>query len=213
MASPRRVGSESSQTRDRLLDCVERLMLGKGYAAVTYRVVASEAEVTPGLVQYYFPTLDDLFVAAIRRYTDRNLGVLARMFEDHDDQVRRALWDYSRDESSAALMMEYMALGNHRKSIRSEIARVTDQVQQIQLAALEKAIAAGADGAAQDLPAPALLFLLAGIPKLMQLFEGLGLSTGHREVIALVERYLDRVEPCRTRGKRKAAPSRRGRTR
>jgi len=202
MAARRRVGSESSETRDRLLDCVEQLMLDEGYAAVTYRVVASEAGVTPGLVQYYFPSLDDLFLAAIRRYTDRNLGALTRILEDHDDQVRRALWNYSRDESTAALVMEYMALGNHRKSIRAEIARVTDQVQQIQLAALEKTHGKQGAGEAVDPSAPALLFLLTGIPKLMQLFEGLGLSMGHRDVVKLVERYLDQVEPREVKGKR-----------
>ena len=74
MASPRRVGAETSKTRDRLLDSVERLMVKDGYAAVTYRAVAAKAGVTSGLVQYYFPALDDLFVAAIRRRSEQNLG-------------------------------------------------------------------------------------------------------------------------------------------
>jgi len=43
MASPRRVGAETSKTRDVLLDCVERLMLETGYASVTYRAVATKA--------------------------------------------------------------------------------------------------------------------------------------------------------------------------
>lgn len=191
MVRPRRVGSERSKTRDRLLQCVERLMLDKGYAAVTYRAVASRAEVTPGLVQYYFPTLDDLFVASIRRYTDRNVDHLVLALKTHAHQPRRALWDYSRDESSGALMMEYMALGNHRRSIRSEIAKVTRRVQQIQLEALENQPSEQAG----EPPAAAQLFFLTGVPKLMQLFEGLGISTGHEEVVDLLERYLDDAEP------------------
>ena len=55
MASTRRVGAETSKTRDLLLDCVERLMLDTGYAGVSYRAVAAKAGVTAGLVQYYFP--------------------------------------------------------------------------------------------------------------------------------------------------------------
>ena len=66
----------------RLLDCVERLMLETGYAAVTYRAVAAKAGVTSGLVQYYFPTLDDLFVAAIRRRSEQNLERLADALRD-----------------------------------------------------------------------------------------------------------------------------------
>src|SRR5262249_7375273 len=66
-AAARRVGATTSKKRDELLDAVERLMVREGYAAVTYRAVAAKAGVTAGLVQYYFPTLDDLFTAAIRR--------------------------------------------------------------------------------------------------------------------------------------------------
>ena len=43
------------------------------YPGVTYRAMAAMAEVTPGLVQYYLPTLDLIFVAAIRRGAPRNL--------------------------------------------------------------------------------------------------------------------------------------------
>jgi AcrR family transcriptional regulator len=206
MAAPRRVGSETSETRDRLLDCVERLMLDEGYAAVTYRAVAARADVTPGLVQYYFPTLDDLFIASIRRYTARNVAHLAELLETHADQPRRLLWNYSRDESSAALVMEYMALGNHRRSIRSEIAKVTKQVQRIQLEALTKSL--GADADPDELPPPALLVLLTGIPKLLQLYEGLGVRTGHRELVELMERYLEAREPRRARRRRGTTKSR-----
>src|SRR3954452_2693211 len=98
MASPRRVGAETSKTRDLLLDCVERLMRNKGYAGVSYRAVAAEAGVTSGLVQYYFPRLDDLFIAAIRRRSDQNLERLTALLDAQRDRPLHALWDYSRDE-------------------------------------------------------------------------------------------------------------------
>lgn len=49
-ASARRVGAETSKTRDTLLDHVEKMMLDEGYASVTYRALASAAGVTPSLV-------------------------------------------------------------------------------------------------------------------------------------------------------------------
>ena len=137
MASPRRVGAETSKTRDVLLDCVERLMLETGYASVTYRAVAAKAAVTSGLVQYYFPTLDDLFVAAIRRRSEQNLERLTEALRTHADQPLRVLWEYSRDESTSALTTEFLALGNHRKSIGSEITEFTEQARRLQLDALE----------------------------------------------------------------------------
>ena len=73
MASPRRVGSDTSKTHAVLLDSAEQLMLDRGYAAVTYRNVAANAGVYAGLVSYYFRTLDELFLALLRRRSERNL--------------------------------------------------------------------------------------------------------------------------------------------
>jgi AcrR family transcriptional regulator len=210
MASPRRVGAETSKTRDLLLDGVERLMMETGYAGVTYRAVAANAGVTSGLVQYYFPSLDDLFVAAIRRRSEQNLERLAEALLANAGQPLRVLWEYSRDESTSALTTEFLALGNHRKSIRSEISEVTEQVRRLQLDALETAF--GDEGAAiENLSPAALLFVLTGIPKLLRLEKGIGISGAHAEVVEAFERYLESVEPsARPRRKAKAARSKTG---
>jgi TetR/AcrR family transcriptional regulator, transcriptional repressor for nem operon len=193
MASPRRVGAETSKTRDLLLDCLERLMADTGYASVTYRAVAAKAKVTPGLVQYYFPTLDDLFVAAIRRRSEQNVERLAEALRTNAAEPLRVLWEYSRDESTSALTTEFLALGNHRKSIKSEITEATEQVRRLQLDALD---ALGAkDATLGPLPRSVLLFVLTGIPKLIRLEEGVGISAAHAEVVEAFEQYLDSAEP------------------
>lgn len=173
---------------------VEQLMRSDGYAAVTYRAVAAAAGVTSGLVQYYFPTLDDVFLATIRRRSDQNLERLATALHARPDQPLRVLWEYSRDEATAALTTEFLALGNHRKSIRSEIARVSEQVRRLQLDALHgRTRPAGTPF--DDLTPGALLFLITGIPRLVRLEEGVGMTTAHRDVLDLLEQYLDRAEP------------------
>jgi TetR/AcrR family transcriptional repressor of nem operon len=195
MSSPRRVGTETSKTRAVLLDSTEQLMLDKGYAGVTYRSVAAKAGVTAGLVQYYFPTLDDLFIALLRRRSERNLERLVEALDVHADQPLRVVWEFSRDETTAALMMEFMALANHRKVIRAEIADVTERARKVQLDALS---ARWREYGLADLSPTALLFLMAGIPKMILLEEAFGLSTAHAEVLRLVERRLDSVEPRKT---------------
>jgi len=195
MSSPRRVGSQTSRTRDQLLDCAEQLMIEKGYAHVTYRAVAARAGVTAGLVQYYFPKLDDLFIAEIRRRSEQNLDRLVALLDAHADEPLRVLWEYSRDEATAALTTEFIALGNHRPSIRAEIADVTDKVRRVQLEAL--AARYGTTGISLGaLPPAALLFLLTGIPKLIRLEEGVGVSTTHGEAVRAFESFLDSVEPA-----------------
>src|SRR5437764_12900213 len=102
--SSRRVGAETSQTRALLLDSAERLMIEQGYAEVSYRKVAAATGVTPALVQYYFPALDDLFVALVRRRTDESLAKLAHAFQTRTPL--RAVYDYARDPRGAALTAE-----------------------------------------------------------------------------------------------------------
>src|SRR4051812_33327390 len=101
----------TSEKRDAILQGTERLMLGEGYASVTYRAVAAKAGVTAGLVQYYFPTLDDLFVALLREATDRILESIAATADA--EQPLRAVWEYSSNPTGTALLMEFMALANH----------------------------------------------------------------------------------------------------
>jgi len=194
MASPRRVGAETSKTRDRLLDCLERLMAETGYASVSYRAVAAKAKVTSGLVQYYFPTLDDLFVAAIRRRSEQNVERLAEALRTNPDEPLRVLWEYSRDESSSALTTEFLALGNHRKSIKSEIAEATEEVRRLQLDAIQAQLGAP-EMSLGPLPRDVLLFVLTGIPKLLRLEAGVGISASHADVVEAFEQYLDSVEP------------------
>ena len=195
MASPRRVGAETSKTRDLLLDCLERLMAETGYASVSYRAVAAKAKVTAGLVQYYFPTLDDLFVAAIRRRSGQNVVRLAEALRTNPDEPLRVLWEYSRDESSSALTTEFLALGNHRKSIKSEIAEATEQVRRLQLDAIQ-AQPGAPEMSLGPLPRDVLLFVLTGIPKLLRLEAGVGISASHADVVDAFEHYLDTVEPA-----------------
>jgi TetR/AcrR family transcriptional regulator, transcriptional repressor for nem operon len=201
-ASARRIGAKTSKTRDHLLNCVERLMVRTGYGSVTYRAVASEAGVTSGLVQYYFPSHDDLFVAVIRRRARQNIDRLADALRVAGNEPLRALWEYSQDESESAMTTEFLALGNHHESVRAEIAAVTEEVRQLQLQVLREQF--GNEGIELGRISPeAFLFLLTGTPKLIRLEEGVGVSTTHGETKAAFESFFDRREPKRKRKKKK----------
>src|SRR5271163_597581 len=205
MASPRRVGAETSKTRDLLLDCVERLMVESGYASVTYRAVAAAAGVTSGLVQYYFPSHDDLFLAVIQRRSEQNVDRLTEALSTDAKEPLRVLWAYSREESVAALTTEFLALGNHLESIKTEIAEVTERVRGLQLQVLHAHF--GREGIDLGLLTPeAFLFLLTGTPKLIRLEQGVGISTTHTEAMMAFEDFLDTAEP-RSNGKSKAKPA------
>jgi TetR/AcrR family transcriptional regulator, transcriptional repressor for nem operon len=196
MAKPARAREVTPSTRERLLDAVEQLMIEDGYAAVSYRAVAAQVGVVPSNVQYYFPTLDDLLVAAVRRRTEQSLAHLLNMLASRPDEPLRVLWDFGRDETTATLAFEFSAMGNHHKAVRAETTDYMRRLRAIQLEALSGV------GDADGIPVPALLFLLTGIPKLMLMEADFDVEVGHRETVERVERFLDEREPRRRRRRR-----------
>jgi AcrR family transcriptional regulator len=190
--SSRRVGAATSKTRLLLLDRTERLLLQQGYAAVSYRALAVSAGVTAGLVQYYFPTLDDLFIAVVRRRTQQALDAIA-------DGLRagpplRALWKYASDRTGAALTAELMALANHRKVIRTELAEAGERIRGLVIEALS-ATTADYELSREKISPEVLVFLMTSIPRMIVMEAAVGMSTSHDATTEAVERYLDRVEP------------------
>ncbi len=109
-------------------------------------------------------------------------------------------------------MTEFMALGNHRKNIRAEIAAVTESVRKVHLDALVAKYGKGGARLGGDLSLPALQWLISSLPKFLSLEEGIGVTTAHAEVTAAFERYLDSMDPPMSPRKRKAVPPRKRRT-
>jgi AcrR family transcriptional regulator len=189
--SPRRIGAEGSKTRVRLLDAAELLLLEEGYAAVTSRRIAAKAGLKPQLVHYYFRTMDDLFLALFRRRAEQGLERQVQALAS--PQPLWALWDLSRDPRGTALTMEFVALANHRKAIRAEIASSAERFRADQLRELESVLTRY--GVAEECPPLVFTVLLSSISRFLVIeSETLGLSTGHEQTVAFVEGFLSRLE-------------------
>jgi AcrR family transcriptional regulator len=194
MASPRRIGIESSETRGRLLDTAEQLMKEEGYPAVTTRRLAERAGVSNQLVHYYFRTMDDLFLSLMRRRAELNhrrlLDALA------SEQPLRALWEFNSDPEAVRTAVEFMALTNHRKLIREECARYAQQLREIETEALSRVLSDCGIGP-DVLPPVCLSVLMASLPRTMVMEAGLGVLSGHAQTRELVDRYLRPLEERR----------------
>src|SRR3954447_15184813 len=116
----RRLGGVDSKTREELLDAAEQLMLEEGYAAVTSRRVGREAGISPQLVHYYFRTMDDLFLEMFRRRAEEGFARFERAIEA--EPTLRTIWSSLTDGRGAVFNIEFVALANHRKAIRAEMA-------------------------------------------------------------------------------------------
>src|SRR5262245_3672504 len=120
MPPPRRAGSATSKTRTAILDAAERVLVEEGYAAVTSRSVAARAGIHAGNVHYYFPTLDDLFIALVSRGAEINVARMADALAAPDPLA--ALWRMSSDRRRVTLLTELMAAANHRPVLHASVA-------------------------------------------------------------------------------------------
>lgn len=185
-----KVGLESSATRARLLEAAEQLMLEEGYMAVTSRRLGAKAGVRPQLVHYYFPSMDDLFVALFRRGSEQ--GLLAAAEALRGDQPLRVIWAQGKDLKGMSLLLEFMALANHRKAIRAEIAKFGEQLRQLQQEALVKHFELR--GIIPEISPKIVSLLLSSIGLLIVMESQVGMTYAHEDAEALVESTLRHFE-------------------
>src|SRR6478736_6708992 len=190
MSTQKAPSGRDSTTRRALLRATAQVMLEEGYAAATSRRVAAKAGVKPALVHYYFPSMDDLFLAVLREGADTNL---ARQREAlADDEPLHALWKLN-NAHGARLLMEFMALANHRKEIRSEIVAYAARFGDLEESAVTLALRAhGVDIA--EFPPVVMSMIVTSLARILVLERSLGITRGHAEAMEFVERVLHTYE-------------------
>ncbi|MEU5880502.1 helix-turn-helix domain-containing protein [Spirillospora sp. NPDC047279] len=191
MAAERRMGSPDAKNRAVLLDAAEQLMLEEGYAAVSSRRVAGRAGLKPQLVHYYFRTMDELFLEVFRRRAEEGLRYHAEVLAS--DRPLQALWEFSIDPQGTALTMEFMSLANHRKTIRTEIARYAEQFRAEQTRALA-GILERAGISTEDIPPAVVSVVITSLARVVVMEKAIGMSGGHDETFAFVEKRLREIQ-------------------
>lgn len=183
----RRFGTDKSATRSQLLDAALALMVEEGYASVSGRKVAARAGLNASLIHYYFPTSDDLLVAAYRRGAEQSL---ARHQEAaSSDEPLLALWALSIDPSRTALALEFMALANHREAVAAEIALHAEQIRAVQVAVIGPYLKKASIDLGPCTPAAATIWL-AAMARLLVMEEGVGILSGHEDARQLMDWLL-----------------------
>src|SRR3954451_23768797 len=109
MAEPRRPRAATAEKRLRILDATEQIMLRDGYAAVTSRRVEAESGLK---LHYHFGSLDELFVAVVRRHGEHNVARLADALSS--SEPLRAWWRLLSETHGNNLLVELTAAANHR---------------------------------------------------------------------------------------------------
>lgn len=129
--------------RDALLAACVRFLETDGPAGVTHRAVAREAGVPLAAATYYFASIDDLLVSALRRATADQVTLFATLSGSGIRAFAEGLFDWTHNSRATAIAQyELMFLAMRRPALRGDA--------ELWYAALEDAIAPLGLGAARS---------------------------------------------------------------
>ena len=194
----RSVSPSRARAVEAFLDAAERLLVEVGHAGITTRRLASEAGLNQGLVHYYFGSLDEVLVQALERFTGRLIERQRAMYEadvPFSEKWRTAM-HYLEEDLAAGypkIWLELQALGWNRPEIRAAIARVNTEWREVLTGAFENA----ADEYGLDqrqFPLHALVSLVMTFNQGILLERLSGISDGHEELLAWIDRWLKSLE-------------------
>jgi AcrR family transcriptional regulator len=188
MATPRKAKVDEGGTRRRLLEATAQIMHDEGYAAATSRRIAARAGIRQPLVHYYFPTMDDLFLAVLHEGADVALDQMRAALTDSNPL--RALWALNSDSRRTVLNTEFMALANHRKSIGVELKAYAERVRDMEVAAVTLALRTH-DIDLDTYPPIVISMLIAQIARSLCNEDAVGVTVGHAEMRRYIEQHID----------------------
>jgi AcrR family transcriptional regulator len=199
------VASDVSPSRARaveaFLDAAERLLIDVGHGGITTRRLASEAGLNQGLVHYYFGSLNEVLLQALQRFTARLIERQRAMYEADApfiEKWRRAM-EYLEEDLAAGypkILLELQALGWNRPEIRERIARVNAEWRAVLTESFRKA--ADEYGLEPtEFPLDALVSLVMTFNQGIELERLSGISQGHDELLAWIDRWLESLGSTR----------------
>jgi TetR/AcrR family transcriptional regulator len=172
--------------RATLVEAAEQLIREEGYPAVTARNLADKVNLSRQIVHYYFRTMDEVFIAVIRRNAER----LRARFEEagRSEEPIRTLQVLNRDPAQAILSMELNALANRRPAVRAEVVHAAEEARVLQTQVLiEHLKRRGIVPAMEPVVATILLTSLAQV---LALEAAIDIDLGHAETLEYVDACL-----------------------
>ena len=174
-----------------MLDATEATLLEEGYGALTSRRIAERIGVKQRLVYYYFQTMDELIVETFRRMSQRELDRMRGTLER--EMPVRELWDVCIHTTDSRVTSEFMALAYRNEALRHEVVNFIEESRCIQAQAVLSSLSRSRTSAPLD--ADGLALLATGVALAMTREDALGVTMGHASLIAMIENFLDKVEP------------------
>ena len=196
MTLPTPIPSARSETERRFLDAAERLLIQHGYAGVTTRRLAEEAGANHGLVHYYFGSMEELLLQVLERFTSRLIERQRAMYASdlpYIERWRTAMRYLDEDQPYQKVWWELQAMSWNRPEFRTRIARVHEAWCDAMRDAVAEAVSRY-DLAATGMSVDAWVALIATMNEGIILERLSGVTRGHDELLASIERWLSSLE-------------------
>ena len=127
----------SVSTRERLLAAAIAVVAREGLEAASVKAIAVEADVTPGLLHYHFPSKEALLEAALRQALDAHLEVVrAERARTPPDKLLAALVESGRAAIAADADLFRLRLAFAAKALADE--RLAAVMRDLNAAAVEE---------------------------------------------------------------------------
>jgi AcrR family transcriptional regulator len=190
-------------TAEAFLDAAERLLVEVGYAGITTRRLAAEANANQGLVHYYFGSLDELLAQVLERFTDRLVERQREMYGADAPFIEkwRTAWRYQQEDLEAGyskIWMELQALSWNRPNLRPVVQRVNAEWRGTLRQAFERA-AAEYGLAPEEFPVDALVALIMTFAQGYAVERLEGIDEGHATLLDWIDGWLEDLESRRKR--------------
>jgi AcrR family transcriptional regulator len=185
------VARPGHDTEQALLDAAERLLVDVGASGVTTRRVADEAGANHGRVHYYFGSVEQLLVRVLERFTERLIERQRQLYAADApflEKWRTAMAYLDEDLPYQKIWFELQALAWNRPELRERLAHVNAEWR----AVLTEAFAPVHDELGLGLPLEALVSLVYTFNVGIILERLSGIETGHRELLAWIDDWLER---------------------
>jgi TetR/AcrR family transcriptional regulator len=185
-----------------LLDAAERLLVDIGHARITTRRVAEEAGVNHGLVHYYFGSIENLLLRVLERFTERLTARQRALYAADIPFIEkwRAAMRYlvGDDVEYEKVWLELQALAWNRPDLQDSVARVNQEWR----AVLTEALDEPRRRYGIEMPLDALVSLVMTFNEGVILERAQGITTGHQELLAWIDGWLEGKEEPRQPRKR-----------
>jgi len=185
--TPARAAAEEA-----LLDAAENLLVEVGYAGITTRKLAEEAEVNHGLVHYYFGSNENLLVRALERFTKRLIERQRELYAadlPFLEKWRTAMrYLVAEDVTYEKVSLELQAVGWNNPDVRKRLARVNEEWRTV----LTEAFAEPHRQLRIDMPLDALVSLVMTFNIGIMVERLGGIEKGHQELLDWIDEWLSK---------------------